>query len=172
MQRRNGSTTSRSRSSANDLAIRRRCSRWPSTNTCSPACNATPPTPRPAHDDCRSRRPGNMMSVGGTVATRHAKRPWSDMKSDQGLWWRGQNLNLRPSGYESSDVRARRSALARVRPGRHRNRVAHAVTSSAPVGGRLFEWCSHRVRASRAERATRHRRRRARPRCLRRIRTT
>jgi len=66
------------------------------------------------------------------------------------LQWRGQDLNLRPSGSEPSGSRLRRSALRRIRPGRRISSRRAGALSSAFVRVR---WCwsgSRPVRASAA----------------------
>lgn len=49
----------------NASATRHRRSRWPSTSTCCPVCNAMPPTRSPPHHTLRFRRRNRVMSVAG-----------------------------------------------------------------------------------------------------------
>ena len=73
-------------------------------------------------------------------------RLWSTTKAladpaiCQGLLsWRGQDLNLRPSGYECTDAHGTSWALIGVLPVERANRDRREALSSAPVGAR---WCS------------------------------
>lgn len=97
-----------------------------------------------SHPSIQTTQPRDVGS--GKVAPRDAKRPWSDMVSDQGLWWRGLDQNLRPSGYE----RRRWSALGRVGGGRGPIRPLRRGCSSALVRSRKNPSCSRSVRGATA----------------------
>jgi hypothetical protein len=54
-------------------------------------------------------------------------------------WWRGRDLNPRPSGYEPPDQRPRRYALAGIRPGQRTCRRLPGRRPWALVGVRAAE---------------------------------
>ena len=64
--------------------------------------------------------------------------------------WRGEDLNLRPSGYEPSGFRIFPSALGCISPARSIVYRSLPLLSLAPVGSRRRPSCSRCVRAERA----------------------
>ena len=83
-----------------------------------------------------------------TQRSRERKKPWQILRSTRAsTWWRGQDLHLRPSGYESGGSRLRASVPRRIRPGRRiSSRRARALLSTF-VWARWCWSCSHPVRA-------------------------
>ena len=69
-------------------------------------------------------------------------------------WWRGQDLNLRPSGYEPRGFRSIPLVLGCVRPVRRPRYRVPPPLSSAPVCGRRCLSCSRCVRAGAVRPAT------------------
>ena len=73
---------------------------WPPTSTCCPACKPTHGTTfRPASSLHRlqpGRRPGRRQD--------RRRKTLAEQRSDQGHWWRGRDLNPRPSGYEPDEL--------------------------------------------------------------------
>ncbi len=70
------------------------------------------------------------------------KEALADLAIYQGFrWWRGQDLNLRPSGYERSGHRLRSWAFVRIRPGQAARSGVPCAVSCALVCTR---WCSSR----------------------------
>ena len=63
-------------------------------------------------------------------------------------WWRGQDLNLRPSAYEPTASRPLWSALGCVGAGKRPIRCGHRDVLSAPVGAGWCWWCSRCVRVA------------------------
>ncbi len=77
-----------------------RGSRWPPTSTSCPACNAEPPTPSPVSS--------SFHRIHAVEAPVEAPKREEALPTGEGLspgltWWRGAELNRRPSGYEIAD---------------------------------------------------------------------
>ena len=77
-----------------------------------------------------------------TQRSRERKKPWQILRSTRAsTWWRGQDLHLRPSGYERGGHRLRWWALVCIGPAQMPLSVDDTNLSSALVGTR---WCSSR----------------------------
>jgi hypothetical protein len=107
-------------------------------------CNTLPRTPpenRRLRRDQDRRWATPLCAVRRSVGSRlrTTTKALADLAIFQGLLsWRGQDLNLRPSGYERTDARGNWSALIGISPDHPANRDRRTALSFALVRSR---WC-------------------------------